>query len=40
MSKQKSKFELAREEAEASISKTNEKIADLGEHTNKLYEEL
>jgi hypothetical protein len=40
MSKKKSKLELAQEETEASIKKTNEKIGELGKHTSRLYNEL
>ena len=37
MSKKKSKLQLAQDEAQAAIDKTNKKISELGEHTNDLY---
>ena len=38
--KKKSKLQLAQEEAQRAINKTNEKIEELGENTNSLYEVL
>lgn len=38
--KKKSKLQLAQDEAQAAINKTNEKIDELGENTGKLYSEL
>lgn len=38
--KKKSKLQLAQDEAQAAINKTNEKIHELGENTGKLYSEL
>ena len=40
MSKKKSKLATAREQAEAALKQTNEKIADLGEKTSALYDQL
>lgn len=40
MSKKKTKLQLAQAETEAAIKKTNEKIAELGDNTSRLYDEL
>ena len=40
MSKKKNKLQIAQDEAQAAIDKTNEKITELGEHTNTLYSAL
>lgn len=40
MAKRKTKLQLAQEQAEAAITKTNEKIDELGLHTGHLYEKL
>lgn len=40
MSKKKSKLEVAQEQAEAAVKKTNEKIGELGLQTSGIYEEL
>ena len=40
MSKKKTKLQIAQDEAQAAIDKTNEKITELGEHTNTLYSAL
>ena len=40
MAKKKSKLKIAQENAEAAISRTNEKINELGIHTGKLYDAL
>lgn len=40
MSKKKSKLAIAIEQAEAALKQTNEKIADLGEKTSALYDQL
>lgn len=40
MSKKKSKLQLAQDEAQKAIDRTNQKISELGEHTNSLYATL
>ena len=40
MSKKKSQLQLAQDEAEAAIQKTNDKITELGDHTSQLYDQL
>jgi len=40
MSMKESKLKLAQEQAEKSVKKTNQKIGELGENTNRIYEEL
>lgn len=40
MGKKKSKLQLAQEEAQTAINKTNEKIEVLGVHTSELYTAL
>ena len=40
MSKKKTKLQIAQDEAQAAIDKTNEKITERGEHTNTLYSAL
>lgn len=37
MIRKKSKLQLAQDEAQAAIDKTNQKISELGEHTSSLY---
>lgn len=40
MSRKKSKLELAQQQAEKSVNRTNKKIGELGENTSRIYEEL
>ena len=40
MIRKKSKLQLAQDEAQAAIDKTNQKISELGEHTSSLYAAL